>query len=136
MKFQIRDHLIGQVENELKPLLYLLGDVEVHGSVDRQANLTRNQTEETDFLFVVRIRIKSAQAQHTQAARSSDQRQGAGRHNAEFGKKESVFLKSRLSAPIECYQRLAGLVHPLNGGVLESKIVGGRNVYSFAIYFQ
>src|ERR1700757_162753 len=118
VKFQIGNHLVSQVKNKLKLILDLLGDVEVHGSIDRQANLRRNQTEKTNFLFVVSVGIKPSHAQHTQAAWSSDERQCAGRDNAEFGKKESIFLESRLSRPIDCYQRLAGLVHPCNRGVL------------------
>jgi hypothetical protein len=71
VKLQVGYNLIVQVENELKLVLHSLGYEEIHGSVDREADLIRNQAEKTNFLFVVSTRIKSAQAQYSEPARLS-----------------------------------------------------------------
>ena len=134
MKFQIRHYLVGQVENELKLVLHSLRHEEVHSSVYCQSNMLRHQTEETNFLFIVSIRIGPAQAQHPQAARSSGQRQCARRRNAELGKEASVSLESRFSAPVGCNQNSTGLLHAWDGGIVKMKRALGGSVYLFTIY--
>ena len=69
-ELEVRHDLIGQVEDQFESILYLLRDEEVHGSVDRQADLLGDQAKKGDLLLVIGVRISTAEGQHAQAARA------------------------------------------------------------------
>ena len=60
VKLKVRYDLVIQIENQLQLIFYALRYAEILCRVDREADLIGNQTEETNFFFVVGIGIKPA----------------------------------------------------------------------------
>src|ERR1700742_5202941 len=117
----MRNHLIIQIENQLQLVLHLLREKEVHSGIDRQADLLGHQSEEVNFLLVVRVRITPAQTEHTEPSRASGQRQCAGGSDTKFRQKGGICRKPVCLIQVENYQCLRSLMYPLKGGILDAE---------------
>jgi hypothetical protein len=93
LKIQIRNDLVGQVENQLKAVLRLLRKVEVGGGVNRECELISYKTEELEIVFGVGVCTSASNFQHSQPTVTASQGQRAGGADAEFGEELTMLRK-------------------------------------------
>src|SRR5579859_252714 len=100
--------------------------------VKDQRKLAGNQMKKAHLLFRVCARAHTAQAEHSQPARSSGQREGASGDDTQVFEKFPMLRKTLFLLPVSGYKRLLRFMHPVCWRIPEETLPV-RDVQSSAI---